>query len=752
MPRDEIRTRAAQELCKRFDLFRYLANRSFEPAPGRRFHRTSDANFFFSPNDLPEIVVALRKYMPDECARIIEYAEQICGGEFDLLGLKKLSFGSPINWHLDPVRDKSAPHRIWYRVPYMNPDEIGDSKVIWELNRHQHLVTLAKAYCLTGEGRFVQEIFYEWDTWHHDNPYPIGVNWASSLEVGFRALSWLWVWHLLKDSAVHANDFKQRLWRSLAVHGRHIEMYLSTYSSPNTHLLGEVVALFFLGVLCPELHRSAIWKETGWRFIQQESKRQVLPDGMHFEQSTYYHVYALDFFLHARILAARNGIEIPAELDDALQRMLEWLSIVGQSCAIPRFGDDDGGRLFDGRRNRGEHLLDPLSTGAILFQCPDWKAVVGSIREETMWLLGPDAVSKFENLKCSNAHVESRFFSASGTCVMTEGGDLPHQLTLDAGPQGVFSSGHGHADALSVHLSIDGREWLVDPGTFSYLPGQNDREAFRGTPAHNTLLVDGQSQAIPLGPFTWKDLPQVTAESWVSNEKFESFEGHHNGYSRLSQPVIHCRSVFHLRPDLWLFHDSALGEGSHHLEVLWHFSPEITLKERSANACVFADADGRQLGLLIAGDESGSVDVRDAWYSPVYADKLPAKMLRCSQIVSLPSSFGTLIIPCLGTMGHLGKFDRISQEGQPFGVTTYRYATQDKTHQWTFAKEGQHWQVGSLASDARVLYCCFLNDGRLDRWLLSDGTFVRLSQEFLFESSEKVLSYEWQAQSASLHR
>ena len=102
--------------------------------------------------------------------------------------------------------------------------------------------------------------------------------------------------------------------RALALNGRHIERYLSTYFSPNTHLLGEAVALFFIGTLCPQISSAEDWKKNGWRIVQEEILRQVRPDGVYFEQSLYYHVYALDFFLHARLLASRNGMKIPSGL------------------------------------------------------------------------------------------------------------------------------------------------------------------------------------------------------------------------------------------------------------------------------------------------------------------------------------------------------------------------------------------------------------------------------------------------------
>ena len=79
----------------------------------------------------------------------LQEAEKICQHRFDLLGYKDLDFGSPIDWHFDPVHHKRAPSGPWYKIPFLDFDQVGDHKVIWELNRHQHLVTLAEAWRLT---------------------------------------------------------------------------------------------------------------------------------------------------------------------------------------------------------------------------------------------------------------------------------------------------------------------------------------------------------------------------------------------------------------------------------------------------------------------------------------------------------------------------------------------------------------------------------------------------------------------------
>ena len=416
--------------------------------------------------------------------------------------------------------------------------EVGDSKVTWELNRHQHLVTLAKAYRLTGDRRFADEALRQWRHWQAENPYPVGINWASSLEVAFRSLSWIWTYHLLQGSP-GVPDLRTSgcaVWR---LHGRHIERYLSTYFSPNTHLLGEGVALFFLGVLCPKLAGAERWKWLGWKIILQEAERQVRADGFHFEQSTYYHVYALDFFLHSAILAGLNGIPTPKEFEDTLEKMLTALCLLGRGGAPPRFGDDDGGRLFDPRRNRSEHLLDPLATGAILFHRGDFKTAAAGLREETLWLLGAEGVRLWDGLEAAPVSRESATLANAGFYLLPSGKGT--QLVADAGALGTQSGGHGHADALSVCLQSDGHGLLIDPGTYEYVGSDHDRDLFRGTAMHNTLRVDGADQAETATAFSWRSLTESKAERWIQGQDFDLLVASHDGYQRLEPPATHRR-------------------------------------------------------------------------------------------------------------------------------------------------------------------------------------------------------------------
>jgi hypothetical protein len=53
------------------------------------------------------------------------------------------------------------------------------------------VVTLDKAYRITGDEKFTRGLIDLWHDWRHKNPYPMDVNWPGTLEGAFRAHSWL---------------------------------------------------------------------------------------------------------------------------------------------------------------------------------------------------------------------------------------------------------------------------------------------------------------------------------------------------------------------------------------------------------------------------------------------------------------------------------------------------------------------------------------------------------------------------------
>lgn len=358
---DEIGSRTQTAVRKRLDFWE--SQIGINPLKARISKLSPSATrFYFDQSDRPLLAAEIRRRLPSDLESVIDSAHKVRRHRFDLLGYRNLSFGDPeISWQFDPVHNLCSPLARWFLIPYLDFHKCGDHKVIWELSRHQHLMLLARAWLYSGDREFLTTLQDLWLSWRRGNPYPIGINWASALEVAFRCLSWIWFDHFASGAKGLPEDFLSKVRVGVGECAVYIERNLSTYFAPNTHLLGEALALFFTGVLYPQFERAPIWRDYGWRVLLRESSQQVREDGFHFEQSVYYHIYALDIFLHAYILASRNNIAIPDSYDRTIELMAEGLASLGAAGQAPRFGDDDGGRLFDGRRNRPEHLLDPLA-------------------------------------------------------------------------------------------------------------------------------------------------------------------------------------------------------------------------------------------------------------------------------------------------------------------------------------------------------------------------------------------------------
>jgi hypothetical protein len=750
---DELETRVCQEVSKRLDVT--LCGIGLQPGRnGLRLSSRSPGNFFFSTDQLPNRVALLREHLPREAAEIVSEANDICRHRFRLLGYRDLAYGAEIDWHLDAVHGLRSTLIPWFKINFLDFAQVGDHKITWELSRHQHLVILAKAWLLTGEEGYAREIFAQWYSWQRANPYPLGANWASSLEVAFRSLSWIWLQHLLTECPVVPPGFQNDLLHALALNGRHIERYLSTYFSPNTHLLGEAVVLFCIGTLCPQISSAEDWKKNGWEIVQEETLRQVRPDGVYFEQSLYYHVYALDFFLYARLLASRNGVEIPSGFDLVLRKMLAVIQALAQAGPPDGFGDDDGGRVFNSIRNRAEHMTDPLAIGAALFHDDSLRASA-TLTEEAIWLFGDEALSSTTEPTHSRPAIKSQSFPDGGLYIVESSEPFSQQMVIDAGPQGIGRSGHGHADALSVILAFGGRRWLVDSGTCCYIGPGGERDTFRGTRAHNTLAVDGLDQAEPEGPFAWSSIPNTQADLWIPGATFTLFAGSHSGYERLPESVRHRRFVFHMNGSFWLIRDVAGGNGSHLLETFWHFAPNVEVSN-CGNGFVAVPAPGQaanpegsnHLTLLPVDDPRWKSELLSEHVSPAYGEKLSAPVVRCSARVGLPAEHSVLLIATVGTLGGMeesGKFFREEHQHGEGGVpeAAYRYEHSDATH-WMIFRQVQPavWNFGPWTSDARFLYFR-VKDRRVDHVVLCEGGYAQLRGESLISHDGTLQWLEW---------
>jgi hypothetical protein len=217
-----------------------------------------------------------------------ERADRLLDGYHDLLGYCDVAVGVPPSWHADAIHGRTAPLGFWADVPFLDP-ACGDHKVIWELNRHQHWLALARAFQLTGNRRYYVEFVAQLESWLAANPPLTGINWASMLELAFRSLSWLWALHAFAPAVAGdppgAPTWTIRLLTALDRQLDHILQNLSRYFSPNTHLMGEALALYIGGLALPELTASRRRVDVGRAVLLAEADRQIRADGGHAEQT-----------------------------------------------------------------------------------------------------------------------------------------------------------------------------------------------------------------------------------------------------------------------------------------------------------------------------------------------------------------------------------------------------------------------------------------------------------------------------------
>jgi hypothetical protein len=255
-------------------------------------------------------------------------------------------------------------------------------------------------------------------------------------------------------------------------------------------------------------------------------ERQVGADGSYFEQSSYYHVYALDMFLLHRVLAG-PGTEAERE---KLGRMAEFLrALLGGEGRIPLLGDDDGGRLFWPFGERAGFGRGTLAAYGAWAGGPAPAGVEPreAAAEMAVWWMGERAERWAAEAGAAPAP-RSRIFGTAGLAVAASGGA---QIVADGGPMGPGSAGHSHADALQLVARGDGREVLIDPGTATYVSDIERRNRFRGTAAHNTVTAgeDGDGgrrpdQATAAGPFRWVARPETETRRWASDTEVDAWE------------------------------------------------------------------------------------------------------------------------------------------------------------------------------------------------------------------------------------
>ena len=236
----------------------------------------------------------------------------------------------------------------------------------------------------------------------------------------------------------------------------------------------------------------------------------------------------------------------------------------------------------------------------------------------------------------------SKFYPSEGHFIMRKQEDKKKEVYLhfDAAPLGYLSiAAHGHADALSFILHIDGQQVLVDPGTYTYHDDPVWRKYFISTLAHNTVRINREDQAINGGPTLWVRHYKTKVEEWSSSQEIDHLIASHDGYNRLG--IYHSREIdfdkikMEIRIKDILFSNK---KRSYFIEIPFHLHPKIRIENLGVSAFVLKtpsersveiSTDRRMKSKVIKGRVSPEIT---GWYSGSFLQKEPAHTILASYV------------------------------------------------------------------------------------------------------------------------
>jgi hypothetical protein len=252
--------------------------------------------------------------------------------------------------------------------------------------------------------------------------------------------------------------------------------------------------------------------------------------------------------------------------------------------------------------------------------------------------------------------------------------------------------------------------------------------------AHNTLCVDNESSSVPAGPFHWEHIAHSTLRAWHTHAAFDYFEGAHDGYERLPQPVTHTRSLLFLKDRYWIMRDHVSAQGAHRYDLRFHFSADATpFADETGKSETVRESWNEKSGLEVVAFGDGVWTAGEGWISSCYGERTPAPVYNFSATAEGEQEFFTFLIPREALAAKSAKTvvqERDAERGRLFELeqTGWRDAL--------LAGDGSFVETERFRSDFKLAWARFTEDGaRFEELLLIGGSRFFLDGLAVFDSA-----------------
>lgn len=509
-------------------------------------------------------------------------------------------------WNAGFQTDKQWENVFSYNLSYKQRDEIGDARTNWELNRHFQFAMLAKNYYASADRVFLDELIELFTDWNDKNPFLHGISWTSVMEVAIRASNWCYAYCFISRAKDVPQEILEQLRVGIINMTDYVAQHYSRYSSANNHLIVEAYAIGQTGVLT----RNQEWINLSLSLLTRELPLQNYSDGINRELSLHYQSFYMEAMGLMLRLLVKNNIHVPNGWIEMLAKMSGYLAnCMGQYGEVIDFGDNDEGKILDlcGGYSHYQYVL-----GLMSLLLPMRYIENEACCENLNWLFTDKDRTQTKDKYIANQSV--CYVEGGNTILRSSNGRI--LIGIDHADLGFGSiAAHGHADALSFQMYVDGKAIFVDPGTYIYHCDIESRNAFRRTENHNTVCLEGKDQSEMLGTFLWGKRAKCRLLQHEIGKDTCIIEAEHDGYA----PLVHRRRI---------------ELNSHTLTITDSLS-----KDKNATA-IFVLAAGVELqiigdtveialnGASIHLQTSGHASIVDTWVSDRYGQKQTAKKIQ----------------------------------------------------------------------------------------------------------------------------
>lgn len=415
------------------------------------------------------------------------------------------------------------------------------------------------------------------ERWVIENPPRRGIGWEP-YPTSLRIVNWI-AW------ALAGNELGPLALQSLAVQTRSLKATLEFHLLGN-HLLANAKALVFAGCFFSGREAEG-WLRKGLDLLDAQLAEQILEDGGHFELSPMYHAIILEDVIDLLQLSTLFPEQIGGHETSwrgLATRMMNWFSVMTHPDGEIAFFND---AAFGVARSHAD-----LAGYGASFGIPSVTAA-----RSLSWL------------------------SASGYARLRAGSFSAIFDAAEIGP--AYLPGHGHADVLSLEISVDDRRLVTNGGTSSYETGPV-RACERSSAAHATVELDGHSSSETWSSFRVGRRAHPFDVRIAETASELTISASHDGYRWLPGDPVHRRTVIVSSHALRVV-DVITGAGDHSVVARFPLHPAVTFAGVEADGWRLELGGSRVIRVTIRGCVERCV--LDGYYAPTFGQRVPRPVL-----------------------------------------------------------------------------------------------------------------------------